>query len=317
MSKQASEHRWLVLIASLSAAAPATRMRMLRTLEALGAAVLRDGVYLLPDSAGGREGLSHLAKYIVHNGATAQVLQATALDGAQAQALRGLFDRSARYAELVKVIESLRIGFGVADPSALARVLAKQRRELEAIAALDFFPSEARARAERVLAEAEAQVRRLLFPQQLAATPAAAAAEPLLGRVWATRAPLWADRLASAWLVRRFVDPEAVLRWLDKGEPCPPQAIGFAFDGARFANSATRITFEELLVHFGLDKNAALAKIGAIVHFLEVRGAAVPEAAGVQTLLQGAVRRAATNDELLAEAEKTFDLLYEAYDASK
>ncbi|MDW8469173.1 MAG: chromate resistance protein [Burkholderiales bacterium] len=167
-----------------------------------------------------------------------------------------------------------------------------------------------------MLAQTEAQVRRLLFPQQAGgASPGAAADAPPLGRVRATRLPLWADRLASAWLVRRFIDPEAVLRWLDKGEPCPAEAIGFTFDGARFANSAARVTFEELLVHFGLEKNAALARIGAIVHFLEVKGAEVPEAAGVQTLLQGAQRRARTSDQFLAEAEKTFDLLYEAFDS--
>lgn len=312
---QASDNRWLALISSLPLEAPAARMRVLRTLEALGAAVMREGVYLLPDTEASRQGLAHLAEYIVKNGGTAQVLQAAALSAAQARALRGLFDRSARYAELIKVVESLRIGFGVSDPSALARVLAKQRRELEAIAALDFFPNDSRGRAEQVLAEAEAQVRRLLFPPQAAGAPGPPRTEPLLGRVWATRAPLWADRLASAWLVRRFVDPEATVRWLEKGEPCPTDAIGFAFAGARFANSANRVTFEELLAHFGLDKNAPLARIGAIVHFLEVRGAAVPEAAGVQTLLQGALRRSATNDELLAEAEKTFDLLYDAYAA--
>lgn len=292
-------------------------MRALRTLEALGAAVMREGVYLLPDTQVARQGLAHLAEYIAKNGGAAQVLQAAALEPAQARELRSLFDRSARYAELIKVIESLRIGFGVADPSALARVLAKQRRELEAIAALDFFPSETRHRAERVLAEAEAQVRGLLFPQQATGAAASPPAEPLLGRIWATRAPAWADRLASAWLIRRFLDPEATIRWLEKNEPCPQDAIGFAFEGARFANSATRVTFEELLAHFGLEKSAALARIGAIVHFLEVRGAAVPEAAGVQTLLQGALRRATTNDELLAEAEKAFDLLYEAYEPGK
>jgi len=68
-----------------------------------------------------------------------------------------------------------------------------------------------------------------------------------------------------------------------------------------------------MLGHFGLAGHAALARIGGIVHFLEVRGTPVPEAAGVQTLLQGAVRRASSDDELLREAEKTFDLLYEAY----
>ena len=72
-------------------------------------------------------------------------------------------------------------------------------------------------------------------------------------------------------------------------------------------------TYEQMLAGLGLDTNSALARIGGIVHFLEVRGTPVPEAAGVQTLLQGASRRAASDDELLREAEKTFDLLYDAY----
>jgi hypothetical protein len=196
-------------------------------------------------------------------------------------------------------------------------VLHKQRRELDAISALDFFPTDAREAAVSALAQAEAQVKQLMFPTQTQDAPAPsadAAAEPMLRRTWATRHPPWADRLACAWLIRRFVDAEGKLLWLDKTQPCPADAVGFAFDGARFGNSRTHVTFEEMLVHFGLADNAALAKIGAIVHFLEVRDSpVVPEAAGVQTLLQGAQRRSASNDELLAEAEKTFDLLYEAY----
>jgi hypothetical protein len=128
-----------------------------------------------------------------------------------------------------------------------------------------------------------------------------------------TRKPLWADRLACAWLIRRFVDPEGTVSWLDKGQALPEQAISYAFDGAHFANSESRITYEEMLAQLGLAKNPALARIGSIVHFLEAGGTPVPEAAGVQTLLQGAVRRSQNEDQLLGEAEKTFDLLYEAY----
>ena len=91
------------------------------------------------------------------------------------------------------------------------------------------------------------------------------------------------------------------------------RAVGFALKGARFCNSGTRVTFEDMLAQLGMANNGALARIGGIVHFLEVGGSPEPEAAGVQTLLQGALRRATNNDELLHEAEKTFDLLYEAY----
>ena len=130
---------------------------------------------------------------------------------------------------------------------------------------------------------------------------------------WVTRHRIRVNRTATAWLIRRFVDPEATLVWLDKGEACPEGALAFGFDGAHFANSETRVSYEEMLQRLNLATNAALAKIGSIVHFLEVRGAPVAEAAGVQTLLQGAVRRSPSEEQLLAEAEKTFDLLYEAY----
>ena len=302
---------WLITIAQLPIEDPAARMRVLRTLESLGAAVMREGAYLLPDNPTNRQALEALGEYIGKSAGNAQVLQVNATSAAQHDSLRRLFDRSARYDALIKTVESLRVGFGQADPSAISRVLHKQRREFEAIAALDFFPTLARSRAERALIDAEAAVRQLLFASQSQAAPGAG--EKLLGRAWATRKPPWADRLACAWLIRRFVDPEATLTWLDKGEELPSGALGFAYDGAHFAAGGARVAYEEMLAQLKLGENPALAKIGSIVHFLEMGGIAVPEAAGVQTLLQGAQRRSNSVQELLAEAEKTFDLLYEAY----
>jgi hypothetical protein len=266
---------------------------------------------MLPDSAANRQSLEALVEYIAKSAGSAHLLQVAAVSGTQQDSFRRLFDRSARYENLIKTVESLRVGFGQADPSAISRVLHKQRRELETISALDFFPSAARERAQQALAEADAEVRKLLFPPQGQAPMAAA--EKLARRTWATRKPLWADRLACSWLIRRFIDPEATLLWLDKAQEPPAGALGFGYEGAHFANSETRVTYEEMVVRQGLARDPALAKIGGIVHFLEVRGDPVPEAAGVQTLLHGALRRSSGEDELVAEAEKTFDLLYEAY----
>jgi len=310
-SPGAAEPRWLLCVASMPADDPASRMRVLRTLESLGTTVLREGVYLLPETEANRRSLETLAEYIGKSHGSAHVLCVSATSPAQHEAFARLFDRSARYEDLIKTVESLSIGYGHSDPSAIARVLHKQRREFEAIAALDFFPTQARERAQAALAKADAAVRQLLFP----AGPQAGlgAGEKLLGRTWATRKPLWADRLACAWLIRRFVDPEARLLWLDKSETAPPEAIGFGFEGAHFTNSEDRVTYEQMLARLKLGDNPALAKIGSIVHFLEIRGATVPEAAGVQTLLQGALRRSPKETDLLGEVEKTFDLLYEAY----
>jgi hypothetical protein len=310
-SPGASEPRWLLCVASMPADDPASRMRVLRTLESLGTTVLREGVYLLPDTEANRGSLETLADYIAKSHGSAHVLRVSAASPGQHAAFIRLFDRSARYEDLIKTVESLSIGYGQSDPSAIARVLHKQRREFEAIAALDFFPTQARERAQAALAKADAAVRRLLFPGGPQA--GLGAGEKLLGRTWATRKPLWADRLACAWLIRRFVDPEATLLWLEKSEPPPAEAIGFGFEGAHFTNSEDRVTYEQMLSRLELGANPALAKIGSIVHFLEIRGTTVPEAAGVQTLLQGALRRSPKESDLLGEVEKTFDLLYEAY----
>jgi hypothetical protein len=152
---------------------------------------------------------------------------------------------------------------------------------------------------------------KLLFPS--ARRQPEEAREQLHRRTWATKRSPWADRLACAWLIRRFIDPEGTVYWMDKTQDCPEGMVGFAYDGAQFGNSSSKITFEVMLEKFGRQNDTALTKIGSIVHFLEVRDTPVPEAAGVQTLLQGAQRRSISDEELLLEAEKTFDLLYEAY----
>ena len=285
-------------------------MQVLRTLESLGAAVMREGVYLLPDTPANRQSLEPLADYIAKVHGAASVLQVNAASPEQQAAFKRLFDRSARYDDLIKTVQSLRVGYGQSDPSAISRVVHKQRREFEAIAALDFFPSAARSAPER-----RSRPRRRRCAGSL---PGARAARARAGR-GAARAhlgdaqALWADRLACSWLIRRFVDPEATLTWLEKSRGAAGDSIAFGFEGAHFGNSPTRVTFEEMLVKLDLGRNPALAKIGSIVHFLEIRGTPVAEAAGVQTLLQGAQRRSNSEKELLAEAEKTFDLLYEAY----
>ena len=311
----AEQHSWLAFIVYLPQSQTSGRMTVLRTLESLGCAVLREGVYLLPDTPHNRSGLQRLADYSTRIEGVAQILSVTGIDDVQTQNLQKLFDRTSQYEALIKDVEALSAGFGVADPVALTRVLAKQRRELDRIRLLDFFRSPIATAAEQSLLEMERKVRALLFPQQTSELPAGLEDPgPFFQRTWATRRPLFADRLASAWLIRRFIDPEANLIWLDKGQERPAGALGFAYDGAHFCNSDSRVTYEELLFYFNLVDQPALARIGTLVHALDAGNEDVPEAPGVETMLEGARRRAqGGDDELLAESEKTFDLLYEAY----
>jgi hypothetical protein len=290
-------------------------MRLLRLLESLGCAVMRDGVYLLLDSPHNRQSLTRLCDHISRAGGSASMICITAIDNRQIEQFKQLFDRTSKYESLITTVRSLKTAFGVSDPAAISKVLAKQRREFEAIAMLDFFPSPAKVSAEQALTEAEMEVHALMFPNapatQVGTTSSLARSH--FQQTWATRTPIWTDRLASAWLIRRFIDAEAKLVWLEKSQSPSPSDITFGFDGAAFCNSQTEVTFERLLKHFQLTGNVPLKRMALLVHYLEAGGPPVAEAAGVDTLLQGARRRALNENALMSECEKTFDLLYDAY----
>jgi hypothetical protein len=306
--------RWLAFVTALPTEDPAARMRVLRTLESLGCAVLRDGVFMLPDTPAARQGLTSLSEHIARLNGSAHLLSVNSLDEAQTRQFLALFDRSHKYDELIKAVDSLKSAVGHSDSVSILRLLSKHKRDFKIISTLDFFPSASKERAARALAEAEQAVHALMFPDsQKKSSVLDTTGKLYFRRAWATRKPLWADQLASAWLIRRFVDPEAKFLWLDKNQECPSNAIGYGYPGASFYNTRDRVTFEELLGGFKLDKNTGLQRIGKLIYALNAGEANIAEAAGVQTMLQGALRRTENEDQLLAETEMTFDLLYEAY----
>ena len=141
------------------------------------------------------------------------------------------------------------------------------------------------------------------------------------GRRWATRARPWADRLACAWLIRRFVDAEARFVWLAAREGEAPRtprgAIGFDYDGARFSHVGARVSFEVIAASFDLDTDPRLQRIGATVHYLDIGGIPAPEAAGLESVLAGLRElHYADDDALLAAACTVFDALYAAPEAA-
>jgi hypothetical protein len=294
---------WLLLVASLPTAQSAVRMRLWRALRSCGAAGLRDGVWLLPlDDSHGKT-LRALAEEVRAAGGSAEVLQAAA-DGAQDAAFRKLFDRGDDYARLMQRITA---AIAARDPKA-AHAL---RREFKAIAATDYFPGPAREQIEAALADLAAAVDG--EPRAAAGDIRRLASADFQARRWATRRNPWVDRMASAWLIRRFIDQQAQFLWLADPRDCPADALGFDFDGAAFTHVGTRVTFEVLAASFGLDSDPALARIGAIVHCLDVGGVPVAEAAGVEAVLAGLRAAAANDDQLLDAAGRVFDGLHENF----
>lgn len=308
---------WLALIISLPTRNATVRMRVWRSLKALGCGVLRDGVYLLPEHASAHQALTSEASAVTAAGGSAHLVRITAADGHEDASWRHLFDRTVDYAALMEDARALRTALKPATAPRLARKLHGLRRSLDEIARIDFFPGEARDQAAALLEDVAREFDAVLSPGEPRAVARAVPRlrrEDFQGRVWATRRRPWVDRLASAWLIARFIDRKARFRWLPRPQDCPPQAVGFDFDGAQFTHVGNRVTFEVLLASFGLESDPALCRIAGLVHYLDAGGVPAEDAAGVNAVLSGARAHAKSDDALLAEAMKTFDFLRSAYE---
>ncbi|HET8731790.1 MAG TPA: chromate resistance protein ChrB domain-containing protein [Moraxellaceae bacterium] len=305
---------WITLILSLSTDNATVRMRAWRSIKASGAATLRDGVYLLPDRPAQRAVFDAIAHDVRSAGGMALV---TAMEEPEAGRFSGLFDRREAYQDLLADISAFVQDLADAGPDAQKQVR-KLRKTYSSVTETDFFSGDARRRAEAALLAAEKAVTRLLSPDEPCATsgtlPRLTRAD-YQGRRWATRRRPWVDRLASAWLIGRFIDPHAQILWLDSPSDCPTDALGFDFDGAAFTHVGDRVSFETLVASFGLD-DPALVRLGDIVHYLDVGGIAPAEAAGIEQVLRGFRDSIPDDDQLLAAAGNIFDGLLAAFSIS-
>ena len=307
----------LALFVSLPTKASTGRMRVWRSVKALGCATLRDGVYLLPDSADRAATLDEVAAQALEVGGSGEVYRLSGCDEAQEAALRALFDRGAEYACIAEEIKELGRSQASLDVAAAARKLQPLVRRFEQVTRIDFFPGEAQRQTLSLLDDLRDAITRRMSPDE----PTAWQADiPRLnradyqGRTWATRARPWVDRLASAWLIRRFIDSDARIVWLDSPADCRDGWLGFDFDGAAFSHVGAKVTFETLLASFGLDSAPALVRLGELVHCLDVGGLPVAEALGIESLLAGLRASEPDDDTLLARACEVFDWLLKSYE---
>ena len=305
---------WSTLIMTLPTQPNAVRVRIWRALKALGCAALRDGAYLLPTTH--RNLFEPLADELRQHGGTAMVLTLSPHDDAQRAELLALFDRTAAYAQwrdsacaLVSELDSL----GETEAGRRQRAIADA---LQALNNIDYYPGPAAEQAQATL-QALRQALDAQFskdePQALEDHGIARLnAARFQGRRWATRARPWVDRLACAWLIRRFIDRNARFVWLDDPTKAPRAVLGFDYDGARFSHVGARVTFEVIATSFGLDRDPKLKSIAAAVHYLDVGGIPVPVAAGLDSVLAGMRELHADDDALAAAAAVVFDALYAA-----
>lgn len=291
-------------------------MRLWRALRASGAGALRDGVYALPDSPASGAVFAGQAAEVIASGGNAEQLPFVAGDEDQEKRLLALFDRSPEHARLIEQARAVRACLGRETDAEVRRRLAGLRREAAVLTAIDFFPGPAAAQLEQALGDAEASLDARTTGGEPMARRGAVPRRDVAryqGRLWATRKNLWVDRVASAWLIRRFIDPRARFRWLQQPSDCPKTAVGFDFDGAEFSHVGARVTFEVLLASFGFDRDPALVRLGNLVHALDVGGVPVAEAAGFAAIMAGGRATQADDDALLKTMAVVLDQLYAGF----
>ena len=311
---------WFLFVATLPGQNSGVRVRFWRQMKSLGAGILRDGVYVLPQRDDLKQSLDDLRGELSAAGASAYVLHLAKQESALEEEWLGLFDRSDAYGghktELDALLKRLREW---TEPEA-RRQLRLWQRNLDAIFAIDYFPGEGRERAQRAAVEADARLTRYYSPAEPLAAHRAIqrlARRDYQGRRWATRRRPWVDRIACAWLIRRFIDKDATFVWLSDIRRAPKDALTFDFDGATFTHVDDKVTFEVLLHTFALERDAALARIGEMVHGLDVGGEPPAEAIGFEAALSGARTRIDDDDKLLAEMSGVLDSFYTHFQNGK
>lgn len=303
--------KWLLLILGLPTANATERMRAWRALKACGASVLRDGVYLLPEHEEGRTAFEAIERDVLAINGTAFVL---AFQESGERFIQ-LFDRTEEYDKLRSDISNCHNELTLESALQTARQVRKLRKAFGQLAAIDFFPGSAKEQVDAALRSIETAISRALSTDEPSSQDAAItrlSRSEYQGRVWATRRRPWVDRLASAWLIQRFVDAEATILWLNSPADCPADVLGFDFDDATFSHVGQRVTFETLQESFQVEA-PGLTRIASLVHYLDVGGVQPPEASGIERVLAGLRESITDDDQLLLAASSVFDGLLIAF----
>lgn len=304
--------KWLLLVISLPTENATARMRAWRALKASGAAVLRDGVYLLPDVERCHNVFESVATDVITHGGSAHRLNA---QEPEAKSFNDHFSRTDDYAALLEQIQKVRHALNTDTVAAATKQIRRLRKSFAALTEIDYFPGAPQKQVDAALLELELAVNRLMSPNEphpIEGTIQKLDVAKYQGRRWATRKRPWVDRLASAWVIRRFIDQDAHILWLEKPADCPADALGFDFDGATFTHVGDKVTYEVLLASFGLEQ-PAVQRIGTLVHYLDVGGIQPAEATGVESILAGLRETITDDDQLLALACAVFDGLLATY----
>jgi hypothetical protein len=289
------EGRWLLLIHQLPPKPDYFRVKIWRRVQGLGAVAIKNSVYALPFSAQASEDFQWLRKEITAGGGEASVCRATFVDGLADPQIEALFRtaRDAEYADVTRTAE--RVGSGAE--------ITRLERRLRDITALDHFGAGGRKAADAAMAK--------LKTLKTGRGPRAKLPKK---QTWITRPDVHVDRIASAWLIKRFIDPQARFAFGDAREG----AVSFDLFEGDYTHEGDRCTFETLLLRFGLEQDGALRAIAELVHDVDMKDGKFgrDETAGFERLLAGTVKRHARDEARIERGSELLNDLYESIQPS-
>jgi hypothetical protein len=321
---------WLLFFYKVPAQPVSSRMRIWRKLARIGAVQLKGAVYLLPATEEHQEMLQWLVAETLSSGGEAGFARTERIIPFQDAELRELFNkqRGEEYEEILKEIEgfrrkmaSFRKGTRPPRPEILHKQFLKIRNEFHSIRKIDFFASPRGRSLEERFTGLEQEITRLLSREKEQATGAAGTLrrEDFQGRLWVTRPRPYVDRLASAWLIRRFIDPDASFVFLPEEEipAAGDNMLSFDVAGGDFTHIDDLCTFETLITRFALT-DQALRPLAEIVHDLDLKDDRYsnPAAAGVEAVISGLRDRGLDDQAILDQGLLIFDALHASYAAA-
>jgi hypothetical protein len=321
-----TDARWLLLIHQIPPKPNYLRVKIWRRLQRLGAAAVKNSVYVLPRSEQAQEDFQWVAREIVEGGGEASICEARFVDGLSDRQVETMFHavRDVEYAEVAETARGLlkRIGSGSRMSGAKraradAEVARLKRRSAE-IGSIDFLGAPGRRAVEKLLGDLEGRLRTAARTR-----PGPAASTTIrnreAGRTWVTRKGIHVDRMASAWLIRRFIDAKARFKFVPGRtyRPSPGEARFDMFE-AEFTHEGDRCTYEVLVERFRLD-DRALRPIAQIVHDIDLKDSKFgrPETPGIERLIAGIALAHRDDEERLARGSAVFEDLYEYFSTRK
>jgi hypothetical protein len=308
---------WLLLIHQVPNTPPYLRVKMWRRLQKIGAVPVKNAVYVLPRSEQTLEDFHWVAREILEGGGDASVCEATFIEGITNAEVTTLFQnaRESHYTELLSEIKQAgdeRRTASKESPgwaSAMAGRVGRLRHRLNEIQSIDFFGAAGGKQAEALLSELEATLRKAPLRKIHQQTGTYS------GRTWVTRKGIHVDRIASAWLIRRFIDTEARFKFVPaKGYRAETGEIRFDMFDAEFTHEGDLCTFEVLMERSELSEHA-LRPIAELIHDIDLKDSkfARAETPGIALVINAICSANKEDNDRLERGTLLFDDLYEFF----